>query len=192
MFRQENAQLRNKKTKTKEHHRYLQSSVDARAACCSSPHVQPPQSINTAPATMCLSSNCLNTAHRRVVSCSQLMSDTNSQMARHVASASAIGPASSGPGQPPVKLCFSSSGLGSAPQPAASTGIRISAPIPGHSRDSDSIQLFTSTDHPSTMMTLLMQQQQMMQQQMVMMQSHLFSQPSTAHHGLQTVSIYSI
>ena len=88
------------------------------------------QSINTAPATMCLSSNCLNTAHRRVVSCSQLMSDTNSQMARHVASASALGPASSGPGQPPVKLCFSSSGLGSAPQPAASTGIRMSAPIP--------------------------------------------------------------
>ena len=70
MFRQENAQLRNKKTKTKEHHRYLQSSVDARAACCSSPRVQPPQSINTAPATMCLNSNCLNTAHRRVVSCS--------------------------------------------------------------------------------------------------------------------------
>ena len=119
------------------------------------------------------------------------MSDTNSQMARHVASASALGPASSGPGQPPVKLCLSSSGLGSAPQPAASTGIRMSAPIPGHSRDTDSIQLITATDQPSNMMTLLMQQQHMMQQQLVMMQSHLFSQPSTALHGLQTVSIYS-
>ena len=117
------------------------------------------------------------------------------QMARHDASASSLGlgiASLSGTGQPPVKLCFTSSGPGTAPQPAASTGIRMSAPIPGHPRDSDSIQLFTSTDQPSNMMTLLMQQQHMMQQQMVMMQSHLFSQPSTAHHGLQTVSIYSI
>ena len=126
---------------------------------------------------------------------SQLMSApvNSDQMASHDALASSLGlPSSSGSGQPLVKLSFTSSGLGTVPQPAASTGIRMSAPIPGPPPDSDSIQVFTSTDQPSNMMTLLMQQQHMMQQQMVMMQSHLLSQPSTAHHRLQTVSIFSI
>ena len=62
--------MRNKKIKQQSINLYLQTSVDARAACFSNLRTQPPQSINTAPATMCLNSNCLNTAHRRVVSCS--------------------------------------------------------------------------------------------------------------------------
>ena len=121
-----------------------------------------------------------------------LQPSTGLGLSHPVTSASSIsfGQPSLGTGQSTIKLSLSSSGT--APQPVASTGIRMSAPFPGPSHDSsDSIQVIPNPDQSSNIMLQLLQQQQMMQQQMVMMQSHLLSQPSTAHLGCQAVSIYS-